>query len=101
MRMVPASFAWWDLGTWASVAGFDAGLMDRESQDQDRVARVRSEDCFVHQLPGSDRRVALLGVADLVVVDAGDALLIAHKDSVADTKDLVAFLGSLGWSDVL
>jgi mannose-1-phosphate guanylyltransferase len=101
MRMVPATFAWWDLGTWPNVFGFLASLNDAEPTEDGFVARLRTGDCFVHQRAGEERRIALLGVSDLMVVDAGDVLLIADRRSVADVKDLVGFLASIGWDDVL
>lgn len=98
MRMVPATFDWWDLGTWPNITEFVNGA---QLSDDSVVARLRSPECFVHQSAGAERRVALLGVSDLIVVDVGDVLLVADKQAVSGMKDLIGLLSSLGWDEVL
>ena len=43
-----------------------------------------------------DRLVAAVGVEDLVVIDTADAVLVAHKESSQQVKDIVARLKSQG-----
>jgi mannose-1-phosphate guanylyltransferase len=44
----------------------------------------------------SDRQICLLGLKDVVVVDTGDALLVASRDQAQRVKDLVAELKASG-----
>src|SRR3546814_13308804 len=41
---------------------------------------------------GDHRLVTLIGLDDVVVVDTADALLVAHRDTVHEVKDIVATL---------
>ena len=36
-----------------------------------------------------DRLIATIGVEDLVIVDAGDALLVCHRDRTQDVREVV------------
>jgi mannose-1-phosphate guanylyltransferase/mannose-6-phosphate isomerase len=53
---------------------------------------VDSRGCFVQ---GDKRLVAAVGVNDLVIVDTGDAVLVAHRDSAQDVKQVVSQLTDL------
>jgi mannose-1-phosphate guanylyltransferase len=101
MRVVPATFEWWDLGTWPSVAAFAKSQRRLPVGESDTVARLHSRGCFVHEDPGSTRRIALLGVSNLVVVDVGDVTLIADASSAQNVKELVGHLEALGWEDLI
>jgi mannose-1-phosphate guanylyltransferase/mannose-6-phosphate isomerase len=60
---------------------------------QGKAVLVESRDCFVKS---EDRLVAAVGVHDLVIVDTGDAVLVAHRDRVQDVKEVVSQLSDLG-----
>ena len=49
----------------------------------------------------AQRLVALVGVEDLIVVDAGDALLVCSKHAAEDVRQVVAALQRAGREDVL
>ena len=72
LLVVPASFAWSDLGSWTDLA--EAGGADANGNvaTGDTLLLDASDNIVV----GGERLVALLGVEGLVVVDAGDALLV-------------------------
>jgi mannose-1-phosphate guanylyltransferase/mannose-6-phosphate isomerase len=53
---------------------------------------VGSTDCFVQS---GERVVAAVGVKDLVIVDTGDAVLIANRNHAQDVKEVVAQLSEL------
>lgn len=72
---VPARFSWYDVGSWE-------GLWDALGGTSGNVIRgnaiaLESERVMAH--PDS-RLMVLFGVRDLIVVDTGDAILIAHRD---------------------
>ena len=72
---VRARFSWHDVGSWD-------GLWDAVGDADGNVIRgnaiaLESERVLAH--PDS-RLMVLFGVRDLIVVDTGDALLIAHRD---------------------
>lgn len=83
--VVPLAAGWSDVGSWSAL---HAAL----SRDDDgnvvrgQVTTLDAHGCLA--IAGS-RRVALLGVDDLVVIDAKEAILIAHKDRAQAIKELL------------
>ncbi|TSD01042.1 MAG: putative Acyltransferase (AT), partial [Parcubacteria group bacterium Athens0714_25] len=49
-----------------------------------------AENVFIHSTQG--KRIAVVGVSDLIVVEDGDAILIARKGQSEDVKKVVEFL---------
>ncbi len=89
--VVEADFGWSDIGSWKAMSELyesdEAG-----NRVQGKAVLVESRDCFVQ---GGDRLVAAVGVNDLVIVDTGDAVLVAHRDRVQDVKEVVNQLSDL------
>ncbi len=84
-----ASFDWDDVGSWISVGKY------LPEQGEGNVANtplstLHAEGNIVFS--DSGKRVALVGVSDLIVVDTGDALLVAHRDEADNIKHIVAGL---------
>ncbi|MCZ6861786.1 MAG: cupin domain-containing protein, partial [Alphaproteobacteria bacterium] len=52
-----------------------------------------AQNCFVYS---EDRLVGLVGVADLLVIDTPDALMVVHKDKAQDVKHLYNRLKAQG-----
>ncbi len=84
-----ASFDWDDVGSWLSVGKY---LPERGE------GNVANTELSCHHAAGnivfsaSGKRVALVGVNDLIVVDTGDALLVARKDEADAIKHIVSNL---------
>lgn len=86
--VVPSSFGWSDIGSWGAVRDLAAPDEDSNRVVGDAIF-VDSRNTYV-QSP--DRVVAAVGVADLMIVDTPDALLVAHPDRAQDVKQVVARL---------
>jgi mannose-1-phosphate guanylyltransferase len=86
-RNVEADFDWDDVGGWLSVANY---LPADAHDNRSRVAASHVDASGNVIFSTTDQHIALLGVSDLIVVQTGDALLIAKKDSADDIKKLVA-----------
>lgn len=71
VKMVPARFAWSDVGTWDSVAEFwrEDGKLVKPA------ASLGGEGVDVY----SSRKVAVVGINDVLVVDTDEGLLIMKK----------------------
>ncbi len=93
--VVPASFDWSDIGSWKAVSELETG--DEPDAAGNRVRGstvvVESENCFIQ---GEQRLVAVVGVKDLVVIDTGDAVLIAHRERAQQVKQVVEQLRESG-----
>lgn len=86
----PADLEWSDVGSWDAF--FD--VMQKDPHGNVTVGDVLSfetRDCLIM----SDRRlIATLGVANLLVIETGDALLIAHRSDGQKVKSVVDELRS-------
>ncbi len=67
----------------------------------DQVISAGSRDCFVYLSDGCGRPTALVGVEDLIVVDAGDALLICRKGDSQSVRAVVEALKARVRKDLL
>ncbi len=87
-RLVPLDAGWNDVGSWAAVW--------KESQ-RDAAGNVASGDALLVDsantyVRAESRTVVVLGATDLVVVDTGDALLVASRERSQDVKRVVELL---------
>jgi len=83
---IEASFDWDDVGSWISVGKY---LPEDEAHNASNspLSAVDAHGNIVFTTTG--QRVALLGVQDLIVVQTGDAILVAHRHSADAIKNLV------------
>ncbi len=89
--VVAGDFGWSDIGSWKAISELyesDAA----GNRVHGRAVLVESRDCFVQ---GDKRLVAAVGVSDLVIVDTGDAVLVANRDRAQDVKEVVNQLTDL------
>jgi mannose-1-phosphate guanylyltransferase/mannose-6-phosphate isomerase len=95
---LPVEFHWSDVGTWESLAE-ELGV----GEDVTRVigGEVLLDDARGNLVWARDRLVALLGVEGLVVVDAGDALLVTRLERSSEVRRIVARLRDRGRSELL
>jgi mannose-1-phosphate guanylyltransferase len=84
-------FGWSDVGAWSSLFGIWKGDRDGNASRGECLA-LDSRGCLVYN-PG--RLTALVGVRDLIVVEAGDALLVCASSQDQRVKDVVGALKSL------
>jgi mannose-1-phosphate guanylyltransferase len=95
VAVVPGRFGWTDLGDWhgfGKVAANGHGEQENLAINAEMLA-VDASGAVVY---GNNRLVALLGVADLVVVDTDDALLICDRSRAQDVRQLVEELRRRG-----
>ncbi len=84
-----ASFDWDDVGSWISVGKYLPARGEENVTNTELSAR-HAENNIVFSTSG--KRVALVGVNDLIVVDTGDALLVAHRSEADAIKHIVSEL---------
>ncbi len=89
--VVVSDFGWSDIGSWKAISelyeGDEAG-----NRIRGKAVMVESQDCFVQ---GDKRLVAAVGVSELVIVDTGDAVLVADRNKAQDVKHVVNQLTDL------
>ena len=89
--VVVGDFGWSDIGSWQAMSELyesdEAG-----NRIHGKAVLVESKNCFVQS---EDRIVAAVGVENLVIVDTGDAVLVADRKRSQDVKEVVAQLTDL------
>ena len=96
--VVPADFGWSDVGSFAALP---------EVRKTDHLGNVAEGDALV--IDGRDnvviatrsRPVAVVGIDGVVVIDAGDAILVCRKDRAQDVRKAVDVLARRGRDEVL
>lgn len=91
IKCVPADMGWTDIGSWEEVS--------KHCQGQGRPIEVDASGNFYTGVVPHNKRVAFVGVQDVVAVDTPDALLVVHKGSGQSVRDVVSSLVKEG-SDV-
>ncbi|MDB5960416.1 MAG: mannose-phosphate guanylyltransferase/mannose-6-phosphate isomerase [Massilia sp.] len=86
--VVPADIGWSDVGSWSALW---------EVQTQDTDGNALRGDIYLDGVSNSliraeSRIVAAIGVKDIIIVETNDAVLVVHKDSVQQVKQVVDHL---------
>jgi mannose-1-phosphate guanylyltransferase len=83
--VVPMDAGWSDIGSWSSL--WDISKKDENGNSiYGDVLLHNSRSSYIRS---DGKLVAAVGIDDLVIVDTKDALMVAHKDCVQDTKIIV------------
>lgn len=83
---IEADIGWDDVGGWISIGKY----LDQSEGDNASRGDVTMLDCYSNVIfSATGRKIALLGVHDLIVVETPDAVLIADKDEADRVKKLV------------
>ncbi len=90
VAVAPLDAAWSDLGDFAAFAAAEPADADGNAGT---AIYLDSRDNFVR---AEGKRVGLIGVEGLVVVDTDDALLVAKKSETGRVRELVAALKAAG-----
>jgi len=89
IAVLPGDFGWSDVGSFAAI---------EEVRPRDARGNVASGklpllvDCEGCVVLGQDRPLAVVGMKDVVVVDAGDAVLVVPKGKSQDVRKVVELL---------
>ncbi len=91
VRVIPIDFFWSDVGSWSALPEVLApdGDGNVRSGGTDLVTRD-ARDCIVYGEP--ETLTALIGVEGLVVVRAGDAVLVCPKERAQEVRAIVDLL---------
>lgn len=88
IAVVDATFDWSDVGTWDAMAG----LWGADPQGNAQRGAALLIDCRGTVVHAGRRLVAVLGAADLVVVDTPEAVLVCPRARAQDVRRVTAAL---------
>lgn len=92
--VVPAAFAWSDLGAWDAI--WEASVRDHEGNAQDGDVDLHQASNVLVRTTGP--YVGVIGISDIVVVAEPDAVLVCHRKDSQAVKTLVDGLKAKGRS---
>lgn len=95
--MACGTFAWDDVGAWPALESH----FPQDEGGNTRVGSVETVDAEGNIVLSEDRLTALIGVKDLVVVQAEGVTLVCPKDRAQDIKKMVVQLRETGGYDAL
>ncbi|MEZ5460825.1 mannose-1-phosphate guanylyltransferase/mannose-6-phosphate isomerase [Dokdonella sp.] len=86
VAVVPARFDWSDIGSWKAISDMEGDTDAAGNRVHGQAIIVESENCYIQS---DARMVAAVGVKDLVIVDTGDAVLVADRERSQQVKIVV------------
>lgn len=89
IAVVPSSCGWSDVGSFNALPEVRAADAAGNVVTGEEAIVIDSTGCVVL---GGDRPLAVVGMKDVVVVDAGDAVLVLPKDKCQDVRKVVEAL---------
>ena len=94
---LPGDFGWDDVGSWLAVGRI------RESDETNSTVEgnVVTVNCSDNVIIGGKKLIAAVGLKNMVVVDADDALLLCPKEACGDIKKVLAALREKGLEQYL
>jgi mannose-1-phosphate guanylyltransferase len=95
--MIPADFGWNDLGTWASMAQ----IWPKDDQSNAHQGEIMAMDSRGNVVLSQKKLCVLLGVDDLIVVDAEDALLVCPVNRAQDISKILDLMKQQGMEKYL
>ncbi len=94
--VIPVDYGWSDVGSWKAL--YDVSQKDENNNVlKCKNEIINSKNNYIN----SKKFVALIGIDNLVVIDSGDALLIASKERSEDVKKIVEKLKKDGKEELL
>lgn len=87
--VIPVDIGWSDVGSWGSLAELLAEMSDRDDRGNIIVGEHVGLDTRGSLVFGGERLIATIGLEDMIVVDAGDAILICPMNREQEVRDLV------------
>lgn len=97
VAMVPLDVGWNDVGSWAAILD----LMERDADGNVVVGHHIGVDTQSSLIYSKGRLIATVGLDNMIIVDAGDVLLVCPKDRAQHVKQIVDELKRRGAHEYL
>jgi len=82
--VIPGDFGWTDLGSWKSIDDIlPPDGSNNRTPEKDMAIFLNSGNCSVFT---ENSRISVVGLSNVVVVQAGNEILVINKDSSQDVK---------------
>jgi mannose-1-phosphate guanylyltransferase len=91
--VVPAPYQWDDVGSWLALERHQPQDAGHNTIQADH-AGIETQRCIIAGEPGT--LIATVGVSDLIIIQDGNAILVANRQAEGDIKKLVEALKQRG-----
>ena len=104
VALMEAQFSWNDVGSWAALGRIwpqdDKGnaLSGETPPARRKILAIDSAGCLIR---GEEKLIAVIGLRDTIVVEAGNAILVCPKERSQDVRRVLGELKKKGWKDYL
>jgi mannose-1-phosphate guanylyltransferase len=104
VAVMEAPFRWDDMGSWAALRkihpqdGRGNTLIPFPPSGQGKILVLESSGCLIR---GEEKLIAVLGMKDTIVVEAGNALLVCPLDRSQEVRQVLQALQDRGWKEWL
>jgi mannose-1-phosphate guanylyltransferase len=89
VAVIPADIGWSDVGSWGSLADVLARMGHDDDSENVVVGQHVGIDTGNSMIFAGERLIATVGLEHMVVVDAGDAVLVCPMEREQEVRDLV------------
>ena len=96
--VIEAPFGWDDLGNWTALPSIRGKDDDGNTVDAKHL-NIGSKDCIVYS--ETDHLIVTVGMEECIVVNTGDATLVANRKDESAIKQIVAELKNREWKEYL
>ncbi len=90
VRVIPADFKWSDVGSWNALLELLKNSQTNPNvvlpDNSQNVQLINVSDCLI--ATESSKKVVLIGVKDLIVVESQEGILIAHRSQDQKVKEI-------------
>lgn len=84
MYVIPSDFGWDDVGTWTSIERY----RQKDADNNVSIGQVKNYNSRNNLVVGDGKKIALIGMEDIFVIDSKDILLIGRKNHLCDVKNV-------------
>jgi len=89
VAVIPVDIGWSDVGSWGSLAQLLRGVENPDNYGNVVVGEHQGIDTKDSLIFGGKRLIATIGLQDMIVVDAGDAILVCPMEREQEVRDMV------------
>ena len=104
VALMEAQFSWNDVGSWAALGKIwpkddkgnarSGGTMPARG----KILAIDSEGCLIR---GEEKLIAVIGLKDTIVVEAGNAFLVCPRERAQEVRKVLQELKNRGWKEYL
>ncbi len=101
VAVIPVDIGWSDVGSWGSLADLLAKMDHQDEHHNVTVGQHVGRETEGSLIFGGHRLIATIGLQDMIIVDAGDAILVCPMNREQEVRDLVHHLEHQALQDYL